>query len=334
MPVSKISSVGFSSSNVGGSRWIGQRSSTSNLFVLPVDHVAEHVEEAPQRPLPDRHGDRNAQVDHVGATGDAVRRVHRHGADGVVAEMLLHLGDEIDPGPAVRARRPRCEGVVDLRQLVGEDGIDDDALDLDDLADVRRRDGLGHEAPGLLLQSRRSVYRLRDRPADRDTRHFFCWRGLRRARRAARPAAAGRNGCHLLTRVGQQGDLLRGRPRSDGCRAVLPGPDDAADSRSDRDGGRRGDATRYLTRDRERTGMPSTTSREGRSSGAARISSAVRSTSAATVRQPSQRPRWRRSRSRSSSDSSPSRRRETHSRARRQLRSRSRASPAISSFGR
>ena len=51
-------------------------------------------------------------------------------------EVLLDLGDQVDAAVSVCARDLDRERVVDLRQLAGEDGVDDDALDLDDLAHV------------------------------------------------------------------------------------------------------------------------------------------------------------------------------------------------------
>ena len=93
----------------------------------------------PERRLADRHGDRAAGVDDLVAAREAVGGVHRDRADAVVAEVLLHLADE----RRASRRRPRSivdlERVVDLGQLVGEDGLDHDALDLLDAADVAFR---------------------------------------------------------------------------------------------------------------------------------------------------------------------------------------------------
>jgi hypothetical protein len=44
--------------------------------------------------------------------------------------MLLHLGDQ------VASVHRDAERVVDLGQLIGEERVDDDALDLDHFADV------------------------------------------------------------------------------------------------------------------------------------------------------------------------------------------------------
>ena len=111
-----------------------------------VDRLAEQVEDAPERRLADRHGDRAAGVDHLDAAREAVGRVHRDRAHAVVAEVLLDLADEhalarrrADPRGLLlgRGRRARDgDRVVDLRQPVGEDGLDHDALDLLDAPDV------------------------------------------------------------------------------------------------------------------------------------------------------------------------------------------------------
>ena len=141
MPVSKISIFDESSSNGGGSRWIGQRSLPAGGASLPSTGVAEDVPDAAERHVADRHRDRRPRVDHVGAAGDAVGRVHRDSAHPVVAEMLLHLRDQL---AAVGPRDPQRR--VDLGQSVREDGVDDDALDLDQLSDVL----VGHGSPVTL----------------------------------------------------------------------------------------------------------------------------------------------------------------------------------------
>ena len=116
--------------------------------VALVDDLAEEVEDAPQRHLADGHGDRAAGVDDLGAARQAVGGVHRDGAHAVVAEVLLHLAHEDALVAAVDG-----DGAVDLGQLVGEDGFDDDALDLLDPARVLLGfGGLGgfggsHESP-------------------------------------------------------------------------------------------------------------------------------------------------------------------------------------------
>ena len=108
--------------------------------VALVDGCAEDVEDA-GRASPRRHrdGDRRAGVLDVGAARDAVGGVHRHRADPVVPEVLLDLGDQVDRRAAVLLGDLDAQGVVDARELAVEDGVDDDALDLDDLADVLRQ---------------------------------------------------------------------------------------------------------------------------------------------------------------------------------------------------
>ena len=99
--------------------------------VALVDGLAEQVEDAPERHLADGHGDRAAGVDDLDAARQAVGGVHGDRAHAVVAEVLLHLAHEDAVVAAVDG-----DGAVDLGQLVGEDGLDDDALDLLDPADV------------------------------------------------------------------------------------------------------------------------------------------------------------------------------------------------------
>ena len=144
IPVSKVSIVGERSRNAGGSRWIDQRSVSAAMRLELVDRLADHVPEPAERRRADRNGDRAARVDADDAARQAVGRVHGDRAHAIVAEVLLHLCDE-------DARRVACgdldlERRVDLGEPVGEDGVDDDALDLDDPARVRAG-CLGHVSP-------------------------------------------------------------------------------------------------------------------------------------------------------------------------------------------
>jgi hypothetical protein len=104
-----------------------------------VDRLADHVPEAAERRIPDRHRDRRARVEDVDAAGDAVRRVHRHRTHAVVSEVLLHLRDEHASRFAVARWDLDMEGVVDLGKLVGKHGVEHNALDLEHLADVPGR---------------------------------------------------------------------------------------------------------------------------------------------------------------------------------------------------
>jgi hypothetical protein len=95
-----------------------------------VDRVAEEVEDAPERPVADGNGDRTSRVDDLVAALEAVGGVHRHCPHAVVAEVLLDLADEGGRVTiAVAATRVELdlERRVNLRKVVVEDGVDDDA---------------------------------------------------------------------------------------------------------------------------------------------------------------------------------------------------------------
>jgi hypothetical protein len=110
--------------------------------VALVDRLPDHVPEPTERRLSDGDGDGRAGVEHVDAAGKAVGRIHGDRADAVVAQVLLHFCDE-------RAgRRLDLEGGQDLGKAIREDGVDHDALDLDDLPQVATgRARLRHVAP-------------------------------------------------------------------------------------------------------------------------------------------------------------------------------------------
>ena len=77
-----------------------------------------------------------AGVDHLHAPGQAVGGVHGHRAHLVVAQVLLHLGDQVD---LARGRLDvDLESVVDGRQRLGELHIEHRTDDLYDLAFVHR----------------------------------------------------------------------------------------------------------------------------------------------------------------------------------------------------
>ena len=113
-------------------------------LVALVDGLAEQVEDAPERHVADRHGDRAAGVDDLHAAGEAVGGVHGDRAHAVVAEVLLDLADQPRAGAGadallllgVVALALDDEREVDLGQRVGEHGLDHDALDLLDPPDV------------------------------------------------------------------------------------------------------------------------------------------------------------------------------------------------------
>ncbi len=130
--------------------------------LLVVDGGADHVPDPAERGV--AHGDRDrlAGVDDVDAAGEPVGRVHRDGANAVVAQVLLHLGHERRRLRALRSGDRDLEGVVDRGQGAREHGVDHDALDLDDAADVAAVAVLGllrHGSPVVvprLLQGPRS----------------------------------------------------------------------------------------------------------------------------------------------------------------------------------
>ena len=154
MPVSKISIFGVRSRNAGGSRWIGQRSAPSGRSPFSSIGSPMTFQSRPRVASPTGTEIGASVSTHDAAAREAVGRVHGDGADAIVAEMLLHLRDQ-------RARRAVWlghldgEGAVDRRQRVGEDGVDDDALDLDDPAGVRGRFSVvGHDSPGAKGRAR------------------------------------------------------------------------------------------------------------------------------------------------------------------------------------
>ena len=86
-----------------------------------VDRLADHVEDAPQRLRPDRHGDRRAGIDHLLAAHHAVGAVHGDAAHGALAEFLRHFQHQravADLG---------VQRVLDERQIAVELHVDDGA---------------------------------------------------------------------------------------------------------------------------------------------------------------------------------------------------------------
>ena len=138
MPVSNISVFASSWSNGGGSRWIGQRSLIVEFGRLDVERLAQRVEDVAQGDVADRHRDRAAGVDDLGAAHQAVGRLQRDGAHHVVADVLRDLEGErlgqlaeLDLGG---------ERLVELRDVVAPElDVDDRADDPDDAAAGRRR---------------------------------------------------------------------------------------------------------------------------------------------------------------------------------------------------
>ena len=123
MPVTRIAASVDWSTNGGASAWIGARQVAADRAAL-VDRLADDVHDAAERLRADRHADLRAGGGDPLAAGQAVGRVHRDGADDVLAEML---GDLEDQAVAVIVGLERGE---DRRQLAVEGDVDDGADDL------------------------------------------------------------------------------------------------------------------------------------------------------------------------------------------------------------
>ena len=145
IPVSKTSTDGFRSRKAGGSRWIDHRS-TPGIAGFSSTGWPITFQMRPSVGIADGNRDRAAGVDDVGTARETVGGVHRDRAHAVVAEVLLHLRDE-RRGRAVGLVDLDLDGVEDLGQAVGEDRVDHDAFDLDDLAGVDTALA-GHGSPG------------------------------------------------------------------------------------------------------------------------------------------------------------------------------------------
>jgi hypothetical protein len=98
---------------------------------LAVDRLAEEVEEAAERLLADRNGDRPARVGGFHPALEAVRRGHGHATDDVVADVGGHLDRQqtiaVLDGDGVQDVRKRIRLELDVHRR---------ADDLEDLADV------------------------------------------------------------------------------------------------------------------------------------------------------------------------------------------------------
>ena len=140
MPVSKISIVGERSPKAGGSRWIGQRSPVAASLPSTGSPITFQMRPSVWSPTGTEIG--CSRVDDLDAAGEPVGRVHGDGPDAIVAEVLLHLRDQL--ARAAVLGDLDAERVVDLGQPVREDGVEHDALDLDDLSRVLAVALVGH----------------------------------------------------------------------------------------------------------------------------------------------------------------------------------------------
>ena len=100
-----------------------------------VDRLAEHVQDPAERLRTDRDGDRGAEILGDHAALHAIGRLHRDGADAVLAQVLLDLGDDVDL-PRLLGVCLDAQGVVNLRKAARlELDVDDGTNDLDDASD-------------------------------------------------------------------------------------------------------------------------------------------------------------------------------------------------------
>jgi hypothetical protein len=89
--------------------------------------AAQHVHDAAQGLLPDRHGDRRTGVGHLEAALQAVGGAQRDGPHHAVAELLLHFERDVGVVDLISASYTRGHLVaVELH-------VDDGADDLDNL---------------------------------------------------------------------------------------------------------------------------------------------------------------------------------------------------------
>ena len=105
-----------------------------------INGLADHIDDAPERRLADRHGNRGAGIGHLLAAHEPFGNVHRNAAHRGSAEVLRDFENK-----AVAAIR-RFECVQDFRQMLLELDVDDGADDLRDppgrpVAHRRRRAG-------------------------------------------------------------------------------------------------------------------------------------------------------------------------------------------------
>src|SRR5579862_3545057 len=128
-----------------GRRVAVDRPPLAGRFLLAVDGIADHVPDPAEGNVADRDGDGPPRVDDLDAARKAVGGVHRDGAHAVVAQVLLHLRDQL--ARAAVLGHLDAQRVVDLRQPAREDGVEDDALDLDDPAGALLGLRSGHASP-------------------------------------------------------------------------------------------------------------------------------------------------------------------------------------------
>ncbi len=95
-----------------------------------VHRFADHVHDAAQRTVADRHFDRAAGVDHFLTANQTLGGVHRDGTNRVLAKVLGNFQHQAN------AMVVRFKSVQDQRQVVIELDVDNGADDLGDPSDL------------------------------------------------------------------------------------------------------------------------------------------------------------------------------------------------------
>ena len=133
--------AGFQQVGGTGLLFIGRRGAMDLPALCALDRadfihrIAQHVHDAPERALADRHRDRRAGAAHLQAAAQTVRRAHGDGAHDAVAQLLLDFQNE--------ARGVDHQGVVHGRNGVpGELDVHHGANDLNDFSGAHLSDFL------------------------------------------------------------------------------------------------------------------------------------------------------------------------------------------------
>gem|GEM_PF-6133299 len=110
-----------------------------------VDRLADDVHDPAQDFGPDGDRDRAARVDRFHPPGQAFGRVHGHAADGVLADVLFDLDNDVDRRGRIEPLARDPDGGINFRNgLALEQNIHDGTDDLDDDAGAGRGCGLIH----------------------------------------------------------------------------------------------------------------------------------------------------------------------------------------------
>ena len=129
-----------------------------------VDPLAHDIEQAALDLVAHGHRDRPAERRHLHMPLQSVRRVHRNGPHGVLADMLLHLDDELPPVPTADRHRLVNARQQALPSQIGEMHVHDRS---DDLRNVSFN--LCHIYPTTLffIRNNNVMFRAENRPRNR-----------------------------------------------------------------------------------------------------------------------------------------------------------------------